>query len=128
MKGPRQPLATDIHGVIRFRGNNVVRYLLDKGGIDLNDLAMMTFSDEDRCQFAQLIGYSQDGYNELGYVQRHEFGHLEPDEKVKMYERLLEDVRDGYDCDSDAHKYGTSCRACMARRALEGKDPWGSNE
>ncbi len=40
----------------------------------MNDLAVKDFSDEDRCQFAQLIGYSISGYEELSYVCRHEFG------------------------------------------------------
>jgi hypothetical protein len=30
----------------------------------------------------------------------------------------LRNVRDGYDCDEDAHKYGTICRRCDARAAL----------
>ena len=46
------------------------------------------------------------------------------DPKVKRYESVLEDIRDNYDCDSDAHKYGTACRACISGRALAGKDPW----
>ena len=30
----------------------------------------------------------------------------------------LEFIRDGYDCDSDAHKYNTACRKCDAQTAL----------
>lgn len=30
----------------------------------------------------------------------------------------LENVRDNYDCDKDAHRYGTTCRCCSARAAL----------
>lgn len=63
-----QPMIIDPKGVIRFHENALVRYLLDNGGIDLNDLAMLDFPREDRVQFAQLIGYSLSGYHELDYV------------------------------------------------------------
>lgn len=65
---PIQPIEPDPNGCIRFRSNAIVRHLLDHGGIDLNQIACMDFSDEDRQQFAQLIGYSLSGYSELSYV------------------------------------------------------------
>ena len=34
----------------------------------MNDLAKMNFSNEDRAQFAELIGYSVNGWGELSYV------------------------------------------------------------
>lgn len=30
----------------------------------------------------------------------------------------LEDVRDNYDCDEDAHRHGTTCRCCLAKDTL----------
>jgi hypothetical protein len=68
MKHPIQPLAKDKDGVVRFKPNAIVQHLLDKGGIDLNQLAVLEFSQEDREQFAQLIGYSLRGFGELSYV------------------------------------------------------------
>lgn len=68
MKHPIQPLDLDEHGTLRFKANAIVRHLLDNGGIDLNAIAMMEFSQEDREQFAQLIGYSLSGFGELSYV------------------------------------------------------------
>lgn len=69
---PIQPLFEDQHGRTRFKSNTIVQHLLDwatERGMGLNELARMPFSDEDRQQFAQLIGYSLDGYGELsGYV------------------------------------------------------------
>jgi hypothetical protein len=69
---PMQPLVKDPkggrRGVVRFRGNAVVQYLLDEGGLSLNDLAKVDFPQEDLEQFAQLIGYSLCGYHELSYV------------------------------------------------------------
>lgn len=68
---PMQPVVkTD--GVLRFRSNAIVRYLLDLARehkiADLNSLAERNFSQVDREQFAQLIGYSISGYHELPYV------------------------------------------------------------
>ena len=68
MKHPVQPLKKDNDGVLRFKKNNIVRFLLDAGPFDLNKLALMPFSDEDREQFAQLIGYSLSGFGDLDYV------------------------------------------------------------
>jgi hypothetical protein len=65
---PIQPLFRDDGGVIRFRPNKIVKFLLDAGQFDMNKLALIEFSDQDRMQFAQLIGYSVGGYSELDYV------------------------------------------------------------
>ncbi len=68
---PMQPFIQDDCGVVRFQQNAIVRLLLDWAtprGLSLNELATMVFSQEDRCQFAQLIGYSLCGYHELNYV------------------------------------------------------------
>lgn len=70
MTHPIQPLVTDDRGTIRFKANAIVRHLLDHGGIDLNALAGMDFSIEDREQFAQLIGYSLSGFGGLSYVRQ----------------------------------------------------------
>ena len=67
-KKPMQPIELDDQGVRRFRANKIVRHLLDNGGIDMNALGCLDFSDADRQQFAQLIGYSLNGYSELSYV------------------------------------------------------------
>lgn len=68
VKQPIQPLVTDQHGTLRFKENSIVSYLLDNGGINLNDLARIEFSQDDRMQFAQLIGYSLSGFSDLSYV------------------------------------------------------------
>lgn len=68
---PIQPLAKDAHGRTRFVRNAIVTYLLDIAdgqGLGLNHIATMGFPPEDRAQFAQLIGYSLDGFAELSYV------------------------------------------------------------
>jgi hypothetical protein len=67
-KHPMQPLVKDADGRVRFKRNALVEYLLDNGGLNMNDLAMQKFPSEDRQQIAQLIGYSIDGYMDLSYV------------------------------------------------------------
>ena len=67
-KHPIQPIVTDENGIFRFKSNKIVQFLLDNGGFDMNDLAMMDFADNDREQFAQLIGYSVSGFGSLSYV------------------------------------------------------------
>lgn len=69
---PMQPIFIDKNGTARFKANAIVRFLLDWSsgrGMDLNQLAIMNFSDEDREQFAQLIGYSVSGFGDLSYVR-----------------------------------------------------------
>lgn len=43
--------------------------------------------------------------------------------KVEELEFFLYDISGGYDCDSDAHKYGTRCRACEAKKLLQSNFP-----
>lgn len=98
-KHPIQPLETDERGVLRFKSNAIVCHLLDNGGIDMNQLARLPFSREDREQFAQLIGYSLSGAAELDYMSeevleaaslmRH--GHSEQDARAQaLRDRLVE--------------------------------------
>jgi hypothetical protein len=79
LTNPDQPIHTDKHGHRRFKGNMIVRHLLDNGGMNLNNLATMDFSNDDWMQFAQLIGYSVSGWGELSYVSN------------KRYERATKD-------------------------------------
>lgn len=69
MDHPVQPLVVDKSGITRFKMNAIVRHLLDNGGIDMNQIAMLDFEQNDREQFAQLIGYSLGGFSDLSYVR-----------------------------------------------------------
>lgn len=75
---PPQPLTRDHRGIIRFKKNAIVQHLMDAGGITLNDLALLPFSDEDRSQFAQLLGYSLCGWGDLSYVSDAEYSRAVP--------------------------------------------------
>lgn len=69
IKFPDQPLVMESR-VVRFAANNIVRFLLDHGGVDLNKLATIgyLFTQAEWEQFYQLIGYSVSGYGDLEQV------------------------------------------------------------
>jgi len=64
-----RPLIRDNSGTIRFKANALVVHLLENGGLNMNDLSQVpNVSVGDREEFAQLIGYSVRGFEELSYV------------------------------------------------------------
>jgi hypothetical protein len=65
---PFQEIYSDDSGVIRFRENVIIRQLVDDGKIDLNDIAVRGFPQDDCEQFYQLIGYCLKGFHELNDV------------------------------------------------------------
>lgn len=68
---PMQPFIKDAHGRTRFKANAIVDKLYEfakQHGYGMNEIACDEFSNDDRMQFAQLIGYSLGGYGELSYV------------------------------------------------------------
>ena len=52
----------------RFIPNRIVEKLLETSTLDLNDIARMEFTNQERMQLAQLIGYSVGGFGTLSYV------------------------------------------------------------
>ena len=104
MKNPIQPLANDAQGVLRFKANAIVQHLLDTHpACDMNRLACMNFTDDDRQQFAQLIGYSLSGYSELqSYVDDEAYltaSHMadgldERDGRIAALEQKLAELRE----------------------------------
>lgn len=103
-KHPIQPLEKDELGTIRFKGNAIVKHLLDNGGIDMNKIACMKFSNDDREQFAQLIGYSLSGFSELSYVSDDTYSAAErmsvseetPEQaRLAALEETLKNIRSG---------------------------------
>ncbi len=67
---PMQGIVWATDRVIRFRRNAIVERLLETSSLDLNDIARMDFSEADRMQLAQLIGYSVSGFGDLSYASR----------------------------------------------------------
>lgn len=99
---PIQPLVLDEQGVLRFKKNKIVEFLLDNGGIDLNQIGMGDFSREDREQFAQLIGYSYSGAGDLDYtsnevldtaISMYENGKSEAEARAEVLHSQLENAR-----------------------------------
>ena len=68
MTQPMQPIEWDGHGVIRFKQNAIIYWLFCEGKLNLNEIAVQDFSDEDRMQLAQLLGYSVSGFGDLSYA------------------------------------------------------------
>lgn len=86
-KHPMQPIVRAKDGAIRFKRNAIVEYLvdwcagfnghagyprIDGPAPDLNELARMDFSQEDRAQLSQLLGYSVSGAPNLSRRQQDE--------------------------------------------------------
>ena len=86
MTHPIQEIVVDEKGRPRFKENKIVSFLLEHGGHDMNSLARLEFSDEDREQFAQLIGYSVGGLGELSYVTDDTYN-----KAAKMADELLKE-------------------------------------
>lgn len=84
IKLPNQPLHLDQNGVERFVANPIVEYLLKSGGIDMNRIAIWCIENdinfEFKAQFAQLIGYSLDGWGTLSYVTDDKWDSVAPRE------------------------------------------------
>lgn len=101
---PIQPLEKDSKGTVRFKANAIVQYLLDNGGIDMNQLATLEFSREDREQFAQLIGYSWSGACDLWYMSSEvldtahamiDGGKSEHEARADVLRKQIEEVKAG---------------------------------
>ncbi len=72
---PLQPVHISEDLVVRFIPNRIVEDLLDAScvhGFDMNHIALLAakgrYTKDEQMQFAQLIGYSVDGYGSLSYA------------------------------------------------------------
>jgi hypothetical protein len=101
---PIQPIYRDHNGVERFHPNKIVQYLLDNGGLDLNDLARVDFPGADREQFHQLIGYSVSAWGGLSSTTdetwraveiRREIDLRDSDARTRALREMLSEARQG---------------------------------
>lgn len=68
---PMQPICVASDGIVRFNKNRMVNDLYEFSqprGFGLNEMARRDYTQEERMQFAQLIGYSVSGYGSLSYA------------------------------------------------------------
>ena len=68
---PMQPIIIAEDGRVRFKKNQIVEDLYELHrihGLNLNEMAVRNYKQEDRNQFAQLIGYSVGGWGTLSYA------------------------------------------------------------
>lgn len=90
---PMQPVGVDQYGTHRFLENRIVRDMLEFSrprGFGLNEMASKAasgdYSRSEQEQFAQLIGYSVDGYADLSFVSN-----KSADRAIALSEQLLAD-------------------------------------
>jgi hypothetical protein len=76
-KHPRQPIGFGKDGVIRFKENAIVRWLVDSKRVSLNDIDGRDFPREDVAQFWQMLGYSVSGFGDLKLVSDEELAELD---------------------------------------------------
>lgn len=103
-KHPIQPLVMDAKGVLRFKENGIVSFLLDAYPGGLNDIARQRgtkFSEDDYHQLIQLIGYSHSGANMLpdeiwsASSEMHEHGKSEHEARADFLREQLQEIRTG---------------------------------
>ena len=64
-KHPMQPIVL-VDGIARFKENRLVRFLVDKYG--LNELLKQRYTDDDWSQLFQLMGYSVGSFGGLSFA------------------------------------------------------------
>jgi len=102
------PLQPIVDG--RFVQNSIVRMLLDSHPtINQNYIAERPFTNQERMQFAQLIGYSLSGFSQLSYVDDETF-----DAASNMADGLSEDAvrNDALRYQLEAARDGVKKAAC----------------
>lgn len=70
------------------------------------------------CQMSDWIMHDGKKYFEEGYLIMANKSAERRGKRIKELESFVKDIRDGFDCDLDAHKYGTLCRCCEAEKIL----------
>lgn len=101
---PIQPIYQDENGTLRFKANEIVKFLLANSGLDMQKIASMDFTNEDREQFVQLIGFSLSGFGDLSFVSDETYdsaeimaerGIDESQARIEALETMLSEVKKG---------------------------------
>ena len=87
---PEQPIGMASDGVIRFKGNSIIKELKRTRALDLNKISVRVqrgdFPMEDYVQLTQLLGYSVSGWGDLS---------TSPPEMVAAADKEAERIRSG---------------------------------
>jgi hypothetical protein len=72
--GKEYDTVIDEQGVQRFKENGVLKYLFDRGALDLNEIARIyhtkkPFSQRDYAELNMMLGYSVSGWCDLSAFQ-----------------------------------------------------------
>lgn len=107
-RNPIQPLVL-VNGVTRFKANKIVAHLLEcckkRIHADMNSIACKEFTNDDRAQFAQLIGYSWSGAGDLSYMpsriletswEVHERGVTPEAARIELLEAQLAGLKEAF--------------------------------
>lgn len=97
------------HSIVPVIAEEFMKLCKEGGGVNYLELTMSPKNDP---EFGDVVVT----------IQRRN-GHT-PGTKASAYKEVLRDIATNFDCDQDAHKYKTTCRACAATEALtkyEGK-------
>ena len=73
---PDQPIVV-VDGIARFKHNAIIKWIIESNRTNMNELAVLNFTNADRAQFAQLIGYSVSGFGDLSYAPRDKVAHFD---------------------------------------------------
>lgn len=102
-----QPMYIAEDGLVRFKENHVVRHLLEKARVNTDEmLAKGNFSDEDKRQFMQLLGYTVVGYIELPYVSAEQQLEVLKDGTIFVQEHLKKEARAKWELANNINKTG----------------------
>lgn len=92
MEHPEQEVVKHENGVIHFRRNTIVEYLMAQSGCSIDKFAF-AHSGEDRRQFAQLLGITVASYNNLPYVKGEFEIEAESGEPEKAKPEIVDDQK-----------------------------------
>jgi len=90
LKHPQQPIGTAEDGVVRFKGNSIIKDLFQSRALDLEEINCPVYREdfpkEDYDQLTQLLSYSVSGWNGLS---------TSPPEMVTVADKEAERIRSG---------------------------------
>jgi len=118
MRNPMQPMTTNQDGYHYFKANEIVKYILIASQVNIDEiLCDPKFTDDDKRQFMQLVGFSLNRYGDMSCVdtEAYEIASVMADDpeiteeaaRIGYLENLLDTLRDKLEAPV-AELYGVS--------------------